>query len=224
MAITIVQHVSIAFASGASTQSASFASNVTAGNVLLITIDINNPTTVAVSGVTIGGAADNFASAADSGFSNQGRVAIWADRGCAGGSKAVAVTTSATAGIQADAYEVSGLGSCVLDKSSTGTSAGATAWSSGATGTTTQSNELWLGGVCGGGSPTTTVAGSWTTDQTFFGLVNAHQIVSSKAAATFNGTFSFSDNYIALVAAFSAGSLSNFPCFPRQAVKRAAYY
>ncbi len=104
-------------------------------------------------------------------------------------------------------YEVPGV--LTFDKGSHGDSASSPAatWSSGATATTSQANEIFFGAATSTLEvPTVTGAGTWTTQSTGAGTYDqaaGYQIVSSTQAATFSGTFSASGRaYGAVVATF----------------------
>ena len=222
MAITLVQATSGSHGTGSTTLTLTFTNPVTAGNMIIVCWQScstgTNPT---LSGITIGGSADNFAVVKTETNSNAGNVAIWADPNCAGGGTSLVITQSGTGGGQsAFAYEVSGLAtSAATDKTAGGTGSSG-AWSSGATATTTNANEFWVG-MCSStdGSTMAGPASPWTNEtaitQTVSILtvrsVSGYQIASSTGAATYSGTSSGNDGWGAAVATFlpSSGSGAN---------------
>ena len=169
----------------------------TAGNCLIVCVaSFYSGTPPAISGVTLGGAADNFAQLIAPVNNTNSAALMWADPNCAGGQTSVVISgtnLSVIAGAGAvEVYEASGLASTIaamLDKSSTGSNASSGAWSSGTTGTTSQAAELWVGmveapggGVVGPGLP-------WVNDHdTHTEALFGTQVTSSAGAAVYNGT------------------------------------
>lgn len=191
----------------------------TAGNCLVVCIGATsgNGTPPTVTGVTLGGAAGNFAAlvtkTATNGISASNGAFIWADPNCAGGQTSV-VISGTSLGVAAGlggvtVYEVSGLVlSAVLDKSSGGSSGSAvTTWTSGATATTTQAAEFWVGCVVGAG--TVAAPGAPWNDSLagFTHMAAGSQIASATGAATYNSTQT-SGIYSAVVATLFATSKS----------------
>lgn len=201
MAITVVQTAS------GSGSSCTFASPVTAGNCIVVGWGDENTSVTAISGVTIGGAADNFAQLIfTSGTPSAKMVAtLWADPNCAGGGTSVAVTPTGT--VQSPciwAIEVSGLASAsILDKS-TGMTGIASSWSSGSTATTAQAAELWVGAMSNSGASTAGPASPWVntsvTDSAGEVFVFGYDIVSSTGTASYAGTGGASKGWAACVA------------------------
>src|SRR3954469_386463 len=121
-----------------------------------------------ISGVTLGGAAGNFASAASVGASADASItACWVDPNCAGGQSSVVISTtggSGTLALMASVYEFDNLvASSPADKSSGNVST--VAWTSNATTTTAQANEIFVGQVFITGSSAPTITGPaspWT--------------------------------------------------------------
>lgn len=206
----------------------------TAGNCLIVCIGATsgNATPPTVTGVTLGGAAGNFAAlvtkTATNGISASDGAFIWADPNCAGGQTSVVISgtslgvAAATGGVTV--YEVSGLVlSAVLDKSSGGSSGSAvTTWTSGATATTTQAAEFWVGCVVGAG--TVAAPGAPWNDSLagFTHMAAGTQIVSATGAATYNSTQT-SGIYSAVVATlFASASTSGTvqPASSRPAPRR----
>jgi hypothetical protein len=237
--IAVVQHASAtaAFTSGTTgTVAPAFTSNVTAGNCLVAIFSVNGATaTPTVTSVTTNGTAENWVLAkADA----DGFIFFYVDANSGGGQKIIDVnlafgftaTTSNSACVTADIYEVSGLGTTVtVDKTATAdqdTTAG-TSWSSGATLTTTQANEIWFGNVAVSPSATNTTStitpsGAWTNETTISSSIQAggtstsdkfetfqrsgFQVVSSTGTATYSGTCSASSFWNAGAIALSGTS------------------
>jgi hypothetical protein len=144
----------------------------TAGNGLIVILltsgTTSNPTSI--TGVTLGGSADNFSQITTYGSaSDPGIGAVWLDLNCAGGQTSVVITATGGTGslaTMASVYEWSGLYPVSpMDQTANAVGSGATSWSSGATPTTTQASELWIGSVMTSVSGTPTVTGPsspWT--------------------------------------------------------------
>jgi hypothetical protein len=135
----------------------------TAGNGLVVMITASGSTANGtVSGVTLGGAAGNFASAASAGGSSDASItAGWLDLNCAGGQTAVSVSFTGGSGTQqffAAVYERDDLlTSAAFDKSAGNIST--VAWTSGATATTSQASEVFVGAVFITGSSQPSITG-----------------------------------------------------------------
>ena len=182
----------------------------TAGNCLVVCVASLNATTPAsISGITLGGSADNFAQA----VANTAQTAsafIWADPNCAGGQTSVVIsgahlTVSAGNG-GVVVYEVSGLAaSSPVDKTSSGNAASGTTWSSGTTAATTQAAEFWAGvadafNPVGPGAP-------WNNTTAGTSCIAGQQITSATGTATYNGTCTNTGPVAAAVATFKPASL-----------------
>ena len=209
MPLTVVQAAATVYVAGASA-SVTLPQATGAGNTLVACVTGDNTTTnPSVTGITVGGAADNWqAVVTDPGTGVPVSGAIWYDPGCAAGQTAVVVSaTSSGLGqeLWVAVYEVSGVLS--FDKGSSGdANSGATTWSSGATATTTQANEIFFGACTATSAiPTVTGAGTWTTQSNASGSYDqrsGYQAVSATQAAAFSGTIP-SGGYVAVVATFS---------------------
>jgi hypothetical protein len=223
--IAVVQHASTTttFTSGTTgVSSPAFASNTTAGNCLVAIFSVSGASaTPAVSSVTTNGTAENWALAKKD---VDGFVFFYVDQNTGGAQKIIDVnlafgftaSTSNSACITVDIYEVSGLGAVVtVDQAITDdqdTTPGTT-WTSTATPMTTQANEIWFGVVsvspsAANTTSTITPAGSWTNETTLSSSIqvggtstsdkfemfqrSGFEVVSSTAAATYNGTCSAS--------------------------------
>ena len=212
MAITVIQAApTVQAANLTGPVTATFGSPTTGGNTLVACVTTHGSTTdPAVSTITIGGAADNWQAAVTDPGSVQYGGAIWYDPNCAGGQTSVVLNCTggvgaSLPGVYLAVYEVSGV--LVFDKGSNGdSSASVTTWTSGATATTTQANEIFVGVAMGGNAlPTVTGVGTWNTQSTVagnFDQISGTQIVSSTGTATFSGTQT-TGPYIAIVATFS---------------------
>lgn len=191
----------------------------TAGNCLVVCISTHTGSTTnpSITGVTLGGAADNFASIFQTGSTSSSAAesitAIWADPNCAGGQTSVVVTFNSvtTPRYLATVYEFSGLAlttAALLDKSSAAPiGSSGTAWSSGSTATTSQAVQVWVGAVTSDGTTITGPASPWTnTAQVVIGsdeFMSGYQIRSATGAAAYAGTFSPSGSYDAGVVALN---------------------
>lgn len=192
-------------------------SPTTAGNGLIVLVAASgtsaNPT--AISGMTLGGSAGNFAQASTFGSDSDAAIgATWLNLSCAGGQTAVAITAtggSGTLALMGTAYEWQGLAaSSALDKNANSVSAGATSWTSTATAATAQSGEVWVGAVfttetsagtvTGPAAPWTNLAQISQAQGSFIGQwMSGYQQVSATGAATYAGTVSLSSQWIAEV-------------------------
>lgn len=133
--------------------SGSFTSNVTPGNCVVVVINGFSTGTPSVSGVTLGGSADNFEQAISATSSLSGDeyfAGIWVDPNSAGGAANVVVTGAGGLSVNANygiiLLEVSGLVSVsVVDQAAADIGNG-TGWgTSGIIGETTVPNEIWIG-------------------------------------------------------------------------------
>jgi hypothetical protein len=176
----------------------------------------------AVSGITLGGSADNFAQVVSAvGGNNTNGAFIWADINAAAGQTAVVVTGNASLSGNIDGvayYEVSGINASDQVNSAAGTSA---TWSSGATPTTTHAAEFWVG--CDRSfTNISPLPSGWTNQQVNVGDVFGYQIVSSEAAATYNGgNSSTSAAWSAAVATFYGAPASGPAVYPLKEPVRA---
>lgn len=213
MTVTLVQ--SAAGQGTGTSKTVTLGSPTTAGNCLVVLVAAQASTSPgSVSGVTLGGSADNFASlGVTAGSGTQPKCDAWADPDCAGGQTAVAVSTSGatgTAGVAVFVFEFSGVDTASpLDKSSTGTTS-TSSFSSGTTATTSQADEAWVGMTAGANASARTInepGAPWTNlteqDQTLSTLHQAanagYQIVSSTGTATYSGSYSGTVSGSALV-------------------------
>ena len=196
-------------------------SATTAGNALIVVLAASgttaNPTSV--SGITIGGSADNFSQISTFGSASDAAIgATWLDLNCVGGQTSVVITVAGGTGtlaIMASVYEFAGLYPVSpFDQTANSVSAGSTSWTSNTTPTTTQATELWIGAVfttsTGSGVTITGPSSPWTNltqvnqaqgsfnDQWMSGW----QIVSSTGTATYSGTVSTSSQWISKVVTF----------------------
>ena len=211
----------------------------TPGNCLVACIGgsgtSGNPT---VSGITLGGAAGNFAQALTEGVPSTASESlyIWSDWNCGGGQTAVSIAFSAfTGSVDATVMEFSGLFNTnpVDQTAGQDNDAGVTSWTSTGTSATSQPVEVAVGCVVGyNASGIGTITGPtspWnlltqvTSASTHFGLLAGYQLLSASAAVTYAGSFAASSNYAAGVVTFKTAPLL---ARPRgiQAVRRAAYY
>lgn len=207
--------------------------NATAGNTLVACVTTSaSPTNPTVSSITLGGSADHWAQGitpiGTAGGSDE-MIFAWVDPNCAGGSAAVSITLSASAGSNvATVFEVPGIATSSPVDVQTGTnndSTGLNSWSSGTSGTTSQASELAVGFI---GSFKSTGVGTlvgpaapWanmpqtTSASTHVGLVVGFQPLTATGTVVYSGTSSAVDGYCAAVftlkAAGGAGAQPSFP-------------
>ena len=217
MAITVVQTTS-GYTTSGTLLSLTFGSPTTAGNCLIAVA--TGGQSVGVTGISVGGSADNWAAqVGDSGNYPQ-PIDIWADPACAGGQTNVVISFGQNAPTGAVVYEVSGLAAtsaALLDLNSVNEVDGTYGtWTSGSTGTTTQAAELWVGGLTGYnngyGTVTVTGPGAPWVNQTQIGqfFLAGYQIASATGTATYSGTVTgISDHnlyYTAIAVTFKAAA------------------
>jgi hypothetical protein len=205
MAPSLVQVA--ANAVSASSLTVTLSSPTTAGNCLVALItscaDSVNGT---ISGITLGGSADNWAQSAIEGNSADHAIATgWADPSCAGGQTSVVISqaggSGAVQGLMAYVFEFAGLTGTV-DVSSGGANGFSGTWTSGTTGATAQVSEVAFGVTCGASntrgpgmsgpsSPwvneTQLVVAGTTRDKA---MLCGYQILSSTGTQVYSGTAS----------------------------------
>ena len=206
MSITVVQTVS------ANSLSFSFGSNTTPGNAIVVCV-MSHDITPVVSGVTIGGVADNFAAAEASGTSAGGSAAaIWVDLNCGQAAEAVVVSGSSLnvgsgfGGVVA--YEVSGV--TALDAAGiTGSPGGgaSSSWTSGTAGPTGTASEIWVGCASSDSGSSHPAADSSFANTTFNPATAGYKVVSSTGNAVYSGTTSGNAHTAAVVVALKAPPL-----------------
>lgn len=218
MAISLVQAPVSNSGSTGTTLTLTLGTPATAGNCLVVVITTHNGSTVnpTISGVTLGGSADNFASLFSTGSATDESIsAFWTDPNCAGGQTSVVVSFSSVTSprYMASVYEFSGLAStnaALLDKSAASAlGANGTSWSSGSTATTANAVQAWVGLVSTDSTTITGPASPWTNiaqvtpGGTASDFMSGYQIRSSTGAAAYAGTFSPSGFYNAAVIALN---------------------
>jgi hypothetical protein len=192
------------------TLTVTLSSATTAGNCLIVVVGTSAGTdNPQVSGITLGGSAGNFASAETAYNDADVNAAIWADQNCAGGQTSVVITLTHGSGssptVNAWVMEWSGvLTSGAVDKVN-GANGSGTSWSTGSTGTLSQSVELIVGTVTSDGSSITAPGSPWTELTQVSGsavkTAVGYQVVSATTAVTYNGT-SGSGDYGCCIASF----------------------
>lgn len=201
----------------AATGTVTLTSNTTAGNCLIVCFGLDG--TVAnpvVSGVTIGGSADNFAAAVATN-PHEG-AAIWADANCAGGQTAVAFTTGSGSGtltVAVTVMEWSGLQfPATVDQVNSNNSASSGTWTTNATPTTLQASEVIIGTVFSFHSGGTTITPPGAPWNNIAGSVGGNfiqetgwQVAAATGAFTYNGSFGAASGYGAAIATFRAGGI-----------------
>jgi len=221
MAITVVHATRLAGVTSGTIAS------TTGGNCLVAIVGTRNATgTDVITGLTLGGAADNWASLGANGrvlagAANPGcEISIWIDPGCANAQTAVALQGTPNALSYLYVLEVSGMGltpSLDAHASVINTSA-PTTFSSGASGTTVTANELVVGGCAFGEfiAPTDAAVGpggAWTNaayyndGSTGFMYIAGYQVASATGAFTYSGSMTGNDYYTAIVATIAPGGL-----------------
>jgi hypothetical protein len=209
-------------ASSGSGVTVTLTSAATAGNCLVVCIGaVNQSSNPTVSGVTLGGSADNFAQVKGLNGSGICDAEIWADPGCAGGQASVAVSFTGGSGIgpwlAVWVMEWSGITAVSpADKTSSGSATSGTSFSSGSSGTLSQADELVIGTVmamAGSGSETITGPGSPWAELSQISLLSnqvamiaGYEVVSSAAAQAYSGTLAGSARYSAVIATFTGAS------------------
>ena len=187
--------------------------STTAGNCLLVFVGAVGGSTNTVSGITLGGSAGNFASAAAISNSTIIGTAIWTDANCAGGKTSIVVSMTGNSDVLAWAVELAGVTTTPVDRTSTHTgSAGGTTgtWTSNATSALTQANEVVLGAVTMLNAstitgPTTPGWAELSTLSLVSGTMQAGILgVSSTAAQTYSGTSSGGTSYAAAAVTLKA--------------------
>jgi hypothetical protein len=196
-----------------------------AGSSLIVVVATSGTTTSpTVSGITLGGAAGNFAQDFTAGNpgADAGVVATWRDQPCVSGQTAVSIAFtggSGTFAVLATVYECDDLAASPFDKTASAVSSGSSSWSSGATATTSQASERCFGGVFGSNAPAgVTITGPsspWVNQaqlsiaQGGFNSVwmSGSLDLAAAAAATYSGTFSGSDQYVATVVTYKLAAV-----------------
>ena len=216
MAISVVQSTKFTGASG------SFVSNTTAGNCVVVCVADNGATTAAtVTAVTLGGSAGNFAQAKSASSSTTQLSAIWVDKNCAGGVKTIAVTISNGSDPIVFIYEISGIDTVSPLDQTAGTTGSSTSWSSGATATTSQASEIFIGTASVHDVGTVTPPGAYTNQAVTAGAnainqaVAGFDIVAATGTATYAGTENLTEKWSAVVITLkAAGAGTNVSISP----------
>ena len=211
MAPSLVQSATGSGTSGTSV-TVTLGSGTGAGNCLIAYVGaIQQTDNATVSGITLGGNADNWAAAKTAYNNADANAAIWTDQDCASGQTSVVV--SFTGGVGADieyavrVEEWSGLAaSGAVDKTNSGNGQ-STSFSSGATGTLTKADELVVGCVFIAPETTATITGPsapWTNTTPVspangYYLVTGYQVVSADTTQTYSGTSTASGYYGAVI-------------------------
>lgn len=191
----------------------------TAGHCLVAAVVTTNATANAsVSSVTIGGSADNWASAyVNGGPSTAAICSFWADPDCEGGQTSVVVSFSGGTGniwAYVYVYEVSGIVSASpLDQSAGNSSlVSSSSWSSGSTGTTVQASEIAIGlGYNGSATGLTGPASPWVNEAVQGSspvAISGYQVLTAETTVTYSGTANASGHWAAAVITLEAASSS----------------
>lgn len=179
--------------------------STTAGSCLFVVLQgaySDSSGAPSVTGMTIGGLADNFAQVINNAFNSTVDALwnfniVWADPSCAGGKTALSIAVNAAIAtaftLDVTVYQVSNIpASAILDRSSsnTGQLAANGTWTSLTTAATTVADEFWLG-VAYSDSGLNVPATGWT-DSGINALDSAagcgSQVVSATGTATYTDT------------------------------------
>jgi hypothetical protein len=218
---TLVQTTPNATATAGTTLTMTFSAGTTAGNCVVIKVGSNQALLAAlISGVTLGGAAGNFARAIrSSSGSSSSNAEIWADPNCTGSQTSVVATfaggSGGTIGYAGIAEEWSNLlTTSPLDKPASLSGTGTTSWQSTSTGALSQTAEMAAAVVSAAGGTGITITGPsspWTNSSqinasTDVAVMAGQQVVSATTALNYSGTFSNNDTYGCVIATFKAAS------------------
>jgi hypothetical protein len=183
----------------------------TAGNCLVCCLtsgaSTDSPT---ISGITLGGVADNWAAAASGGGgAGVEYAAIWIDPNCKGGQTSVVITLtggSGSGGVGAYVFEVPSLLTSPLDAAPAGVTGSGTAFTTNATGTLAQPSEIAFAvvGAPSGAAPIIPPGSPWQ-EQTAIGVAGfltmtaAYQVVTTAGSLIYNGTLAASSTWAACI-------------------------
>jgi hypothetical protein len=176
----------------------------TAGNCLAVCFgsgsSASNPQ---VTGITLGGSADNWQAAATAYANADVNAAIWIDPDCAGGQSAVVITCAGSGsqpGLACWVFEIPGVTASPLDAHPAGVNGASSPWSSASTGPLAQAGEIAIGcAACFGSvNALTGPAAPWTGEavQRVTGtvsLIAGYQLTPSAAALAYAGTLTGTD-------------------------------
>ena len=181
------------------------------GNCLVVFFGATGISVPTITGITLGGAAGNFAQAAGVTTAILD-TEIWTDFNATPGQTAVSISFGGSSPhVAGRVEEWAGIitSGNPVDKTSTGNDGGSagTSWSSGATATLTQANETVVGMSANTSGTNNTITGPsspWTNqaevDQTVnLGELNGWQLVSATTAQTYSGTFNSLGRWAAVV-------------------------
>jgi hypothetical protein len=195
-----------------------FGSNTGSGHLVIVAAGNYKAASVPhITGITLGGAADNFAVAeAESG--NSCDAEIWGDPSAASAQDLIAVTFSASSLNKGGAaMEWANVGAQDTSAKNGGTGSG-TSWSSGSSGVLSQPGELVIGivfveasaalTITGPGSPWTNLAQIAVSAD--IGALVGYQVVSGTGAVTYSGTTT-TGGWAAAIAAFKPSAASAVP-------------
>jgi hypothetical protein len=219
MAISVL-HTTSSNGSGSTTTVSVTIPATTAGSCLVVCLNaFNGGSATTISGITLGGSADHWQSAAGV-TTNAEASLIWVDPNCAAGQTAVVISGANLAVDTSDGgvviYEVAGLGTtfaALVDQTHTGTSNLGTAWSSGSTAATTQASEIAIGSVASDPGISTMPAGYTNTTNTGGFSGAGFKILSATGTQVFNGTQASSNIWAAAIVTLKAVS-SNSVALP----------
>ena len=212
----LVQHASGTATSG-TTVSATFGAGTTSGNTIIVCVTAACSVNPTISSITLAGSSDTFSTAKAEANTSDGLISqISYDNGISGGHTVVTVAVSATLNAaMLDIFEWNGiLVPSPLDKTNGALTSLGTSWSSGSTGTLTQTAEVAFACVGANGATSFTITGPsspWTneaqvTAATTFSQMSGYQQVSATTALTYSGTFGTSCYSGQCIATFKLGA------------------
>jgi hypothetical protein len=202
---------------GTTSVSVTMASTPTNGNVLVAVIGMNSySASRTVSSITQTGVTWTYQIRKGAVYNVYMSVEIWLGVVGSGASKSVAVALSGEAelGAVADICEYSGVAtSSFLDKTATNSGHNA-ATNTGTTDTTTQANELWIGGTAAATYTQSTPTNDFTLlDGAVYSFVSCaylEKIVSSTGAANSGTTMSTAYDWVGCIATFKAAAAGGY--------------
>ena len=228
MAIALVQSASNTATTGSSV-TVTLGSATTLGHCLVVCVGTASSSSVTVSGIKIGGSADNFAlaKALTDTPTRDTDAEVWTDQDIGESSTSVIVTLSGSIsnGVVVYVMEFSGvLSSLAVDKTNAGNAT--TTFSSGSSGTLSSSNEVVIGAVIAyKSSGTPTIGGPsspWTnltqinaSGLSTLSLVASYEVVSATTAQTYSGTSTGANQSTAIIVTLEG--LSNVTLSPAAA-------
>lgn len=214
----LIQTTPAVTATSGTTLTLTFGSNTGTGNSLVVYIGSANAVVNAtVSGITLGGSADHFASAVSLNNNAQVDCEIWIDPGAASGQTSVVVSFSggsgAVQGIVAYAEEWSGIVTAsTVDKISSNSTTG-NSWTSNATATLSFTTDLAVGACFVLGATSITGPGGGWTNHAAISIsgefIGGHNQLSANTGVAYAGTATVNSGWTAVVATLKTSNAIN---------------